>query len=227
MTKTITAIRVLSVCVPTITSLSVAQAQSVDKVDFDLHPNPAFKQCVGPNPQAHVEVMRGKLNDKLTISISGINPGLQFDLFTVQRSNLNASGIVDPAFGSFGLAWYQTDLQANNGGHGRATIQTILLDQIFGFDPDTVPNPKPGPVTRVLPTNTFHVGFWFNNPEDAVPCGFDPSKPTPFNGEHKAGPLAMISTPVPPANLGPLCTSPTGVTEDENAKDPTKLLCNP
>ena len=227
MTKTITATRVLSVCVPTVLSLSVAQAQPVPVVDFDLHPNPAFKQCVGPNPQAHVQVVRGPLNDKLTISISGINPGLLFDLFTVQRSNLNASGVVDPSFkGSFGLAWYQSDLQADSKGSGRATIQTILLDQIFGFDADTVPNTNP-PVTRVPPTNTFHVGFWFNNPADAAPCGFDASKPTPFNGEHKAGPLAMISTPVPPANLGPLCTSPTGVTEAQNAQDPTKLLCNP
>ena len=45
MTKPITAIRVLSVCVPTMLSLSVAQAQPVDKVEFDLHPNPAFKNA--------------------------------------------------------------------------------------------------------------------------------------------------------------------------------------
>ena len=53
-------------------------------------------------------------------------------------------------------------------GSGRATIETILLDQISGFDADTVPNTNP-PVTRVPPTNTFHVGFWFNNPDDAAP----------------------------------------------------------
>ena len=34
MTKPITAIRVLSVCVPTMLSLSVAQAQPVDKVEL-------------------------------------------------------------------------------------------------------------------------------------------------------------------------------------------------
>jgi hypothetical protein len=227
MTKMSFAFCVLSACVTAALSSPAARAQSVDKVNFDLYPNPAFKQCLGPNPQAHVQVIRGALNDKLTISISGVKPGLQFDLFTVQRSNLNPHGDVDPTFkGSFGLAWYQTDLQADDEGSGRATIQTILLDQIFGFDADTVPDTTP-PVTRVPPTNTFHVGFWFNNPEDAASCGFNPSKPTPFNGEHKAGPLAMISIPVPPVNLGPLCTSPTGVTEDENAQDPTKLLCNP
>jgi hypothetical protein len=33
--------------------------------------------------------------------------------------------------------------------------------------------------------------FWFNNPADAAACGF--TGVTPFNGEHQAGPLAMIS----------------------------------
>jgi hypothetical protein len=217
------------VCISTIVTLSFAHAQSpVNEIAFDLVPNPAVKACVGPNPQAHVKVTRGELNDTLDISISGIRPNLQFDLFTVQRSSLDNKGKPVANFKGFGLAWYQTDLNADTSGEGTAEIKTILLDQIFGFDADTVPNTDP-PVTRVPPTNTFHVGFWFNNPADAEPCGFDVTKPTPFNGEHKAGPLAMISLPVPPANLGPLCTSPTGVSEDTAAEDPTGLtfVCNP
>ena len=58
------------------------------------------------------------------------------------------------------------------------------------------------------PTNTFHVGFWFNNPADAAACGFDATSPTPFNGEHRAGPLAMISVPDATTGLGPLCLNP-------------------
>jgi hypothetical protein len=69
------------------------------------------------------------------------------------------------------------------------------------------------------PTNTFHVGFWFNNPEDAVACGFDPNAFTPFNGEHKAGPLAMISLPDATTGLGPLCTDPNHST--------SPVSCNP
>jgi len=209
---------------------STAMAQpSVDTVTFDLHVNPAFKNCLGPDPKATVKVIRQHLNDRLTLSISGIKPGLDFDAFTVQRTNLDANGNVVASFaqppnsGSFGLAWYQTDVEADENGNGQVTIQTILLDQIFGFDADTRADG-----TKVLaPTNTFHFGFWFNDPQDAVPCGFDASKPTPFNGEHKAGPNAMMSVPVLPAGLGPLCTSPTGQTEDSVSKDPTKFLCNP
>lgn len=205
---------------------TTAMAEDVNTVDFALLVNPQFRACVGPNPEASVEVVRGNLNDKLTISISGINPGLAFDLFTVQRSSLDPTGQPVANFPGFGLAWYQTDLQANNGGNGRATITTILLDQIFGFDSDKFPETT---VNRVAPTNTFHVGFWFNNPQDAVACGFDATKPTPFNGEHKAGPLAMISVPNPATHLGPLCTKPTGISETDASKDDTgrTFVCNP
>ena len=53
------------------------------------------------------------------------------------------------------------------------------------------------------PTNTFHVGFWFDNPQDAVRCGFDPTHPTPFNGEQHAG-IQALSTRTFPDNQGPL-----------------------
>jgi hypothetical protein len=129
---------------------------------------------------------------------SYIKPGLAFDLFSVERSSLLSDGTPDPSFSSFGLAWYQSDLEANEKGKMSATIRTILLDQIFGFDPNV----------GLAPTNTFQVGFWFNQPEDAAACGFDVTKPTPFNGEHKAGPNAMITVPDENTGLGPLCTKP-------------------
>ena len=132
-----------------------------------------------------------------------------FDLFTTQNSNLLSNGQPNPNFKNFGLAWYQSDVQADSNGNADVTIKTILLDQIFGFDP----------AVGLPPTNTFHVGFWFNNPQDAASCGFDPTKPTPFNGEHTAGPNAMMSVPNSQTNLGPLCTNPT----DTSAG----FVCNP
>ncbi|MBV9251707.1 MAG: hypothetical protein JO227_21005 [Acetobacteraceae bacterium] len=204
---------------------SATQAQQKpDRIDFTLTANPAFLACLSRDgvsePKARVDVRRGKLNDVLRIHVSGLKANLAFDLFTVQRSSLDANGKPADGFpGTFGLAWYQTDLQADDDGEADATIRTILLDQIFGFDGDK----RPDGSTILPPTNTFHVGFWFNNPMDAAPCGFDVTKPTPFNGEHKAGPLAMISLPDATTGLGPLCTSPTGASPD----DPTMLACNP
>jgi hypothetical protein len=75
------------------------------------------------------------------------------------------------------------------------------------------------PDVALPPTNTFHVGLWFDNPNDAVACHFDPTKTTPFNGEHQAGPLAMVSLPDAKTGLGPLCTDPNTST--------TPASCNP
>jgi hypothetical protein len=182
-----------------------------DEISFDLVANPSFVGCLSKSPyeqpRARATVIRGKLNDTLILDLDGFKPGLAFDLFTVQRSPFLSDKTPDPNFkkvfkGSFGLAWYQSDIQiGKQTDDGHVRIKTILLDQIFGFDPDA----------SLPPTNTFHVGFWFNNPKDAADCGFpadDPSQFTPFNGEHKAGPFAMISAPDPTTQLGPLCTDP-------------------
>jgi hypothetical protein len=184
------------------------------QVTFKLIPNPKFLNCLRASsyvvPTATVTVHRGHLNDTLFMSLSGIKPGLQFDMFTVQNSPFLANGQPDPKFKNFGLAWYQSDVDIpSTSTHSTVQIQTILLDQIFGFDP----------VVALPPTNTFHVGIWFNNPKSAAACGFDPSKPTPFNGEHRAGPVAMITLPVRSTNLGPLCTNPNF------SKHP--VTCNP
>jgi hypothetical protein len=218
-----------------ISSVTMAQSKP-DKVTFQLTPNPAFLKCLSEGdeaPRAVVEVKRGDLNDTAIIRVKGLKPDLDFDLFTVQRSSLGSDGKpVPPPFKGFGLAWYQSDLHADHHGNAQVTIKTILLDQIFGFDADPVPTTSPTtpPQTVLKPTNTFHLGFWFNNPQDAAPCGFDITKPTPFNGEHRAGPLAMISVPER-SGLGPLCTSPSNLQgPDDSGADPddsTVLACNP
>ncbi len=176
-----------------------------DVVSFKFAPNPKFTRCFAQYPddpsrapQVQATVVRGDLNDGMFLKGKYIKPGLAFDMFTVQNSSLDASGMPVAGFTNFGLAWYQSDLEAKGNGSMKVEIRTILLDQIFGFDP----------AVGLAPTGTFQVGFWFNNPADAAACGFDVSAPTPFNGEHQAGPLAMITLPDATSGLGPLCTKP-------------------
>jgi hypothetical protein len=207
-----------ALAVVTLSGTASAQDKK-DEINFNLHPDPAVIDCLRANsyeePRARATVIRGKLNDTLILDLDGIKPGLAFDLFTVQRSKFLADGSPDPNFvglfkKSFGLAWYQSDIEiGKHTDDGHVRIKTILLDQIFGFDPDVA----------LPPTNTFHLGFWFNNPQDAVACHFDPKNPTPFNGEHMAGPLAMISLPDAQTGLGPLCTDPNDSTKPAS--------CNP
>lgn len=176
-------------------------AQVVQKKTFKLYPNPKTIACAGVQggapPTATVTVVRGSLADTLTITGKNFQPGLGFDLFTIQRSELLSNGQLDPNFTNFGQAWYQTDLKTDAYGNLSGTIQTILLDQIFGFDPDA----------NLLPTQALNVGIWFDDPNTAGACGFNVNNPTPFNGQHKAGPNALISIPNATTGLGPLCTA--------------------
>jgi hypothetical protein len=128
-------------------------ASAPNTTTFHLVPNPQFVNCLadssGKVPTATVVVVRGRRNDLLTLTFKHVKPGLAFDLFTVQHSSLLSNGSADPAFVNFGLAWYQSDVQANAFGTTTVTIKTILLDQIFGFDP----------AAALPPTNTFHDAF--------------------------------------------------------------------
>ena len=178
-------------------SLGVTSAKP-HQITFQLFPNTKFEPCLANGtPTVQVVVTRGRLRDSMAVTLSQFKPDLNFDLFTVENSPQNADGSPNPNFTNFGLAWYQSDIHVGADGTAKTTIKTILLDQIFGFDP----------AVGLAPTNTFHVGFWFNDPADAAPCGFN-GPPTPFNGEHSAGPLAFVSRPNQATNLGPLCTDP-------------------
>jgi hypothetical protein len=191
--------------VPVLAQEDVGAASTVVKVTFNLALNPALfsstclEQSSKKTPTATVTVAKGKLNDTLTINLKNFKPGLDFDLFTVQNSPFDAGFP-----GNFGLAWYQSDIHVGKSGSGSAKINTKLVNEIFGFDPTAG--------VALLPTNTFHVGFWFDSPAEAADCvKSPPAATTPFNGMHNAGPNAMISQPNAPDNLGPLCLNPTGV----------------
>jgi hypothetical protein len=195
-----------ALAVAAVSAVAANGASGTTKTSFELVPNPKFVNCLAKYPgdpsrppTASVDVQKGNLNDRLTLHLHNIKPNLAFDLFTVQRSTLDAQGNPISPAPSFGLAWYQSDVQADSHGGGNVKIQTVLADQIFGVNLDESP---------VDPINTFHVGFWFNDPNDAAACHFDVTKPTPFNGEHRAGPLAMISLPDATTGLGLLCLNP-------------------
>jgi hypothetical protein len=193
--------QIASVACSLMATLAPSWAQ-VQETVFNLTPQAKFVNCLGvpygPTPTADVVVQRGALNDVLILRAHHLKPDIGFDLFTIQDTNLLADSQADPNFKNFGLAWYQADVEADANGEAEAAVKTILLDQIFGFDP----------AVALPPTQTLHVGLWFDKPTDAGACGFNINKPIPFNGSHNAGPNAMISLPSAQTNLGPLCTAP-------------------
>jgi hypothetical protein len=175
---------------------------------FLLSPQTKFLPCFQASglstvtSTAQVFVSQGPQNDTLVLFLRGFKPGLDFDLFTVENTNLNSNGTLNTGFKTppgFGLAWYQSDVRIDTNGQALVSVVSKFVDEIFGFDPGA----------SLAPTHAFHVGIWFDSPADAASCGF--SGITPFNGSQNAGPNAMISVPNKTTGLGPLCLNPIGV----------------
>jgi hypothetical protein len=195
----------------TLTVLGAGVNPPTDTVRFELHPNPAVVKCLAqyPNdknrpPVVEVTVVKGEQNDGLFLRGRNIRPGLGFDMFVVEKSQLLADGTVNPTFTNFGLASYVSDLDTSERGRLRASIRAVLLNVAFAFSP----------AAMLAPTPLHQVGFWFDDPKEAAACGFDVSKPTPFNPKNAAGPLAMISVPDAKTDLGPLCIDPDPATSN-------------
>jgi hypothetical protein len=183
-----------------ITSVALSsQAQAADKsITFDMVRSQAAvgAGCL-PNAVAKVRVVANDQNETLTLKASGLPPDTGFDLFITQVPNA-----------PFGVSWYQSDLQSDD--YGNASVKVIGRFNIETFA--VAPNSTAAPVTHpgkdaasnppFAPIHTYHVGFWFNSPDDAVKAGC-PGNVTPFNGDHTAGVQAM-STRNFPDLAGPL-----------------------
>ena len=90
------AVAAAACAVAAISAVAASGASSTTVASFNLAPNPKFIKCLAqyPNdpsrpPSAHVDVVKGNLNDRLTLHLHNIKPNLAFDLFTVQRSSLD------------------------------------------------------------------------------------------------------------------------------------------
>ena len=97
----------------------------------------------------------------------------------------------------FGVSWYQSDLETTGGGSGSVVVQGRFNHETFSLSPGGPANGSDplqgltGPAVKdtnvkFRPTSQFHLGLWFNSPEDAANAGC-PGNVTPFNGEQHAG----------------------------------------
>jgi hypothetical protein len=153
-----------------------------------------------PKASAWVSVKSLGFAERMTVTVRGLPPGTQLDLFTIQA----------PDF-PFGIGWYVGDLEIGYDGSatksfvGRFNIETFAL----GVGEALVPTPThkgdaKGKSPAFAPIHTYHLGIWFNSPEDASKASKTcPTFTTPFNGEHDAG-VQVLSTRTFPAAAGPL-----------------------
>jgi hypothetical protein len=162
----------------------------------------AVKANCLPNARGVVRVTPGSLNDLMEVAVAGLPPETDFDLFVTQLPNA-----------PFGVAWYQSDLHTDDEGHGDVQVRGIFDVETFslslggpsgGEDPtQNLSGPAVTDTNAVFrPTHQYHLGLWFNSPDDAAKAGC-PATVTPFNGEQHAG-IQALSTRTFPDNQGPL-----------------------
>ena len=128
-----------------------------------------------PNGSADVHVRSDGTTETMRVDVEGLPPKTDFDFFVIQVPNA-----------PFGLSWYQGDIETNSHGIGHEKFIGRFNIETFIVAPGTAPAPvvhntdaDHNPATA--PVHTYHLGLWFNSPNDAVKAGCSGAV-TPFNG---------------------------------------------
>jgi hypothetical protein len=172
----------------------VAGPQS-DRISFDMVVSQGAKTCL-PDAQGEVTIKSDGEAEDMTVSVSGLPPKTGFDFFVIQSP-----------IAPFGLSWYQGDIETNGAGKGVQHFRGRFNIETFIVAPGPAPAPKvfadnatTNPPTP--PVQIYHLGLWFNSPDDAKAAGCS-NAVTPFNGEHHAG-IQVLNTSNFLPNNGPL-----------------------
>jgi hypothetical protein len=176
--------------------LLAAPAHAVDDLTFNLVRSKALPPGCAANVRASARVQTVGFAENLRITVKGLAAGTALDLFVIQQP-----------LAPFGLAWYLGDLPVSGTGMVTKVFTTRLNEETFAVAPGSVaaPTPHPSDATtnpQFAPVHTYHLGVWFNSPDDARKNGCttkDSLAVTPFNGDHTAG-VQVLNT----SNFGKL-----------------------
>ncbi|HEX9420700.1 MAG TPA: hypothetical protein VGA81_16715, partial [Methylomirabilota bacterium] len=166
---------------------------------FNMLPSGAAAACL-PNATARVRVKSMGPVEMMHVDVAGLPPNTEFDFFVIQVPK-----------GPFGLSWYQGDIETHDDGKGhgmfigRFNIETFIVAPGVAMAPvvhDDGPFPDADMNPATPPVHTYHLGLWFNSPDDAAAAGC-PNTVTPFNGDHTAG-IQVLNTSNFPDDQGPL-----------------------
>jgi len=166
---------------------------------FDMVPSAGAASCL-PQARGHVRVVSFGPAEQLLVTVEGLPPNTDFDFFVIQVPTA-----------PFGLAWYQGDIETDDSGRGAAMFIGRFSSETFIVAPGAAPAPDVHPGGQfpdatsnppTAPVHTFHLGLWFNSPDDAAKAKCANTE-TPFNGDHTAG-IQVLNTSNFAADQGPL-----------------------
>lgn len=189
-------------------ALASALATPVQARNYNHHPIPKFDMVrsgalitSGCLPQASGKVRVKSIGpvEIMDVKVEGLPPNTNFDFFVIQVPN-----------NPFGMSWYQGDIETDESGEGHQRFVGRFNEEAFIVAPGAAPAPQvhnnafPDASTNPAtgPVHTYHLGLWFNSPDDASKAGC-PGGTTPFNGEHNAG-VQVLNTSNFPDEQGPL-----------------------
>jgi hypothetical protein len=167
--------------------LSANGSGASDPLHFDMVRSAgAVKTGCLPFAKGTVQVTKMGDNERMRIRVANLPANTDFDLFVIQLPDA-----------PFGVAWYQSDLHTNDTGHGSVLVEGRFNEETFSL---SLGGPQPGsdPTQNVTGpavkdtnvvfrgTHQYHLGLWFNSPDDAAKAGCG-NAVTPFNGEQHAG----------------------------------------
>lgn len=189
-------------------ALASALATPAHARNYNHHPIPKFDMVrsgalitSGCLPQASGKVRVKSIGpvEIMDVKVEGLPPNTNFDFFVIQVPNA-----------PFGMSWYQGDIETDESGEGHQRFVGRFNEETFIVAPGAAPAPQvhnnafpdvtSNPATG--PVHTYHLGLWFNSPDDASKAGC-PGGTTPFNGEHNAG-VQVLNTSNFPDEQGPL-----------------------
>jgi hypothetical protein len=173
-------------------------ADDDDQVKFNMVVSAGAKTCL-PNASATVRITPYGPVERMDVSVQGLPPNTDFDYFVLQVPKAPT-----------GVSWYQGDIQTDKNGKGKQQFIGRFSIETFSVAPGSAPAPVvfggPFPDASLNPPfnpiQMYHLGLWFNDPNDAAKAGC-PATVTPFNGTHNAG-IQVLNTSNFPDDHGPL-----------------------
>jgi hypothetical protein len=173
-------------------------ADDDDSVKFNMVVSAGAKACLA-NASATVRITPYGPVEIMDVTVEGLPPNTDFDYFVIQVPKA-----------PFGVSWYQGDIQTDKNGKGKQHFIGRFNIETFAVAPGSTPAPVvfvgPFPDATLnppfAPIQMYHLGLWFNDPNDAAKAGC-PATVTPFNGTHNAG-IQVLNTSNFPDEQGPL-----------------------
>jgi len=173
-------------------------AASKNAITFDMVVSAGASACLGA-ASATVKITPLDGVEMMDVDVDGLPPNTVFNLFVLQVPKA-----------PFGVAWYQGDIETDRKGRGHQRVVGIFSIETFTVAAGSAPAPVVfnGPFPNASlnppfnPIQMYHLGIWFNSPDDARSAGCSATI-TPFNGEHNAG-IQVFNTSNFADDQGPL-----------------------